>query len=173
LQLRPTTYRPVVRLRIRDRSHPWDNRPTNGTYSGRVAAPVDPSVARARFAVFVDRALENARAAGLTDRAIQRESGVATWRAAEGRGLPELPKVRAFCTATGASVDEAMRALGMTDEAPAATPEPPLPRDVRIILRKLADPSTPDTEREFIRMTLQMLAERRGAGRTPGVAEAS
>lgn len=143
-----------------------------------MAAPVDPSVARARFAQFVDRALDNARAAGKTDRAIQRESGVATstfhrWRLAQGRGLPELPKVRAFCTATGASIEEAMRVLGMTDEAPIATPEPPLPREVRVILRKLGDPTTPEAEREFIRMTLQMLAERRSAGRAPGAAEAS
>jgi hypothetical protein len=130
-----------------------------------VATPVDPSVARARFAQFVDRALDNARAAGMTDRAIQRDSGVATstfhrWRLAQGRGLPELQKVRAFCTATGASVEEAMRALGMTDAAPAATPEPPLPRDVRIIMRRLADPNTPEPERDFIRKTLQMLSAR-------------
>lgn len=129
------------------------------------AGPVDPQVARARFATFVDRALEGARAQGLTDREVQRRSGVATstfhrWRTAQGRGLPELSKVRAFCDATGASTEEAMRVLGMTDGGPQPTPEPPLPRDIKLILRRLADPNTPDEEVRFIRMTLQMLAER-------------
>lgn len=130
-----------------------------------MATPADPAVARAHFATFVDRALDNARLAGLTDREIARRSGVATstfhrWRTAQGRGLPELPKVRAFCDVTGASIDEAMRVLGMTDAAPTPTPEPPMPRDVRIIMRRLADPNTPEPEREFIRQSLAMLAER-------------
>jgi hypothetical protein len=129
------------------------------------STPVDPAVARARFATFVARALDNARLAGMTDREIQRKSGVATstfhrWRTADGKGLPKLPQVRAFCAATGASIEEAMRVLGMTDDAPAPTPEPPLPRDVLIIMRRLADPNTPEAERDFIRQSLSMLAER-------------
>lgn len=140
------------------------------------ATGLDPAVARARFAVFVERALEGARLRGMTDREIQRVSGVATstfhrWRQQQGRGLPELPKVRAFCEATGASVEEAMRVLGMTDAAPEPTPEPPLPRDVRIILRRLADPNTSDADRQFIRMTLQMLAERARTTRSSDIAE--
>lgn len=140
------------------------------------ATGLDPAVARARFAVFVERALEGARLRGMTDREIQRVSGVATstfhrWRQQQGRGLPELPKVRAFCEATGASVEEAMRVLGMTDAEPEPTPEPPLPRDVRIILRKLADPNTSDADRQFIRMTLQMLAERARTTRSSDIAE--
>jgi hypothetical protein len=124
---------------------------------------LDPAVARARFAVFVDRALEHARAAGLTDREIYRISGVASstfhrWRTNQGRGLPELPKVRAFCEATGVSIDDAMAALGMTDAAPVATPEPPLPREVRIIMRRLTDPHVSEVEKDFIRRSLQMLA---------------
>jgi hypothetical protein len=130
-----------------------------------MATSVDPAVARARFAVFVERALENARAAGLTDREIYRRSSVSTstfhrWRLAEGRTLPKLPQVRAFCEATGASVEEAMRVLGMADSAPEATPEPPLPRDVRVILRRLADPNVDEREKDFIRQSLAMLAER-------------
>jgi hypothetical protein len=129
---------------------------------------VAAAVARARFAVFVERALESARAGGMTDREIQRVSGVATstfhrWRQQQGRGLPELTRVRAFCEATGASLEEAMRVLGMTDAAPIPTPEPPLPRDVLIIMRRLADPNTPEAEREFIRQSLAMLAERAAA----------
>lgn len=101
----------------------------------------------------------------MTDREIMRVSGVATstfhrWRKQEGRGLPELTRVRAFCEATGASIEEAMRVLGMTDTSPVPTPEAPLPRDVVTIMRRLADPNTPETEREFIRQSLAMLAER-------------
>lgn len=133
-----------------------------------MAAPVDPAVARARFSVFVDRALKDARSRGMSDRQIAKASGVATstfhrWRQSEGRGLPELDRVRAFCEATGASIDEAMRVLGMTDAAPEPTAEPPLPREVRVILRRLADPNTSEAEAQFIRMTLQMLAARAGA----------
>lgn len=129
------------------------------------AASLTPAVARARFAVFVDRAMRDARVRGETDRSIARKSDVATstfhrWRKAEGRGLPELDKVRRFCDATGASLDDALAALGLTGEEPQATPEPPLPRDVRIILRRLADPNTPERERDFIRQSLSMLAER-------------
>jgi hypothetical protein len=101
----------------------------------------------------------------MSDRDVQRVSGVATstfhrWRTTQGRGLPELPKVRAFCDATGASVDDAMAALGMTDAAPVATPEPPLPREIRVIMRRLEDPNTSEAEKDFIRQTLQMLAGR-------------
>lgn len=166
-------------LRVRDRSRPRDNRPANGTYRDGVATPQTPAVARAHFAVFVTRALDEARARGMTDREISRVSGVATstfhrWRQGEAKGLPKLPQVRAFCEATGASVEEAMRVLGMTDTAPEPTPEPPLPRDVRIIMRRLGDPNTPEAERDFIRMTLQMLAARAADGtRTEGKARDS
>lgn len=133
------------------------------------AAGLDPAVARARFAVFVERALKDARARGMTDREIQRVSGVATstfhrWRKRQGRGLPELPKVRAFCEATGASIEEAMRVLGMTDADPEPTPEAPLPRDVRTIMRRLADPNTPEIDKQFIRLSLRMLAARLPSG---------
>lgn len=101
----------------------------------------------------------------MTDREIYRVSGVSSatfhrWRTSQGRGLPELPKVRAFCEATGASIDDAMAALGMTDAAPVATPEPPLPREVRIIMRRLEDPNVAEVEKDFIRKSLQMLAGR-------------
>jgi hypothetical protein len=133
-------------------------------------SPLTPEVARARFSAWVERALEGARARGLTDREIQRLSGVATstfhrWRLAEIKGLPKMPQVRAFAAATGARVEDAMRALGMTDGDPEPTPEPPLPRDVVVILRRLADPNVPEAEKQFIRMTISMLAERAVARR--------
>lgn len=152
-----------LRLHERDRSRPWDNRPTNGTYCDPVA--IDPTVARARFAAFVDRALRDARTRGMTDRDIARRSKVATstfhrWRQADGRGLPELDRVRAFCDAVGASVEDAMQALGMTDASPEPTPELPMPEDVRKILRKLADPNEPEESKQFLRMSLSLLAGR-------------
>jgi transcriptional regulator with XRE-family HTH domain len=130
-----------------------------------VASPLDPAVARARFAVFVTRALEQARANGMTDTKITDVSGVGSstfhrWRRGEGRDLPQIDRVRRFCAAVGASIDDAMAALGMTDAGPVATPEPPLPREIRIIMRRLTDPNTSEVEKDFIRKSLQMLAGR-------------
>src|SRR4051812_28270891 len=163
---RPLDRQRPLRLHMRDQSRPQDNRPANGTYRDAVSgSPVSPEVARARFARWVTRALESARARGLTDREIARRSNVATstfhrWRLAEGKGLPRLPQVAAFCEAPGASIDAAMSPLGMTGAAPDPPPEPPLPRDVLVILRRLSDPNVPETEKQFIRMTIAMLAER-------------
>ena len=155
---------------MRDYSRPRDNRPANGTYRDDVAAPLDPAVARARFGVFVDRALKTARDRGMTDKKIYEASGVASstfhrWRLGQGQELPQISKVRAFCAAVGASVDDAMKALGMTDAEPEPTPEPPMPRDVRIILRQLADPNIPEEQKTYIRWTLQMLATRAAGSR--------
>jgi transcriptional regulator with XRE-family HTH domain len=166
------SHRPL-RLHIRDCSRPRDNRPANGTYCDRVAAArLDPAVARARFAVFVDRALKDARTRGLTDREISRRSKVATstfhrWRQNTGRGLPELDRVRAFCDAVGASVEDAMQALGMTDADPEPTPGPPIPDDVRKILRVLADPNASEETKVFLRMSLNLLAGRAADPRAP------
>lgn len=137
------------------------------------AARLDPAVARARFAVFVDRALRDARARGLTDREIARRSKVATstfhrWRQADGRGLPELDRVRAFCDAVDARLEDAMQALGMTDNAPEPTPELPMPEDVRKILRVLADPNESEETKQFLRMSLQLLAGRASEPRSTG-----
>lgn len=102
---------------------------------------------------------------GLTDREIARRSKVATstfhrWRQAAGRGLPELDRVRAFCDVVGVSIEDAMQSLGMTDADPAPTPELSMPEDVRKILRTLADPNASEEMKQFLRMTLQMLADR-------------
>lgn len=136
----------------------------------------DPAVARARFGMFVDRALKSARARGMTDKMIYEASGVASstfhrWRLGQGQELPQISKVRAFCEATNASLDEAMRALGMTDEARKPTPEPPLPHDVRLIMRQLADPNVPEEYKTQIRLILQMLAAHTYTGRRSGEQE--
>src|SRR5689334_46715 len=106
--LRPHRYRPPGRLHLREQSRPRDNRPANGTYSALVETPVDPAVARARFAAWVDRALRQAQDNGLSYRKIQEISGVATstvhrWQTQQAKTLPTLDKVRAFAAATGAS----------------------------------------------------------------------
>lgn len=121
--------------------------------------------------MFVDRALRDARARGLTDREIARQSKVATstfhrWRQSEGRGLPELDRVRAFCDAVGASVEDAMQALGMTDAPAEPTPELPMPEDVRKILRALANPHESEETKQFLRMSLSLLAGRAVESRT-------
>jgi hypothetical protein len=154
---------------MRDQLHPRDNRPKNGTYRDRVAASqIDRDVARARFAASVDRALRIAHANGLTDLEIYEISKVSTstfhrWRTQQFKNLPTLDKVRAFFSACGADVEDALTAYGISEKAaPAPTSEPPLPEDVRIILRRLADPNVDEREKDFIRQSLSMLADRAG-----------
>jgi transcriptional regulator with XRE-family HTH domain len=156
-------------------SHPSDNRPTNGTQTDDVAASPAPSsptpaVARARFARFVKAALDAARDRGMTDKDIQQATGIGPstfhrWRRGEGRELPELEKVRAFCDGLGVSVTGAMTALGLN---PAARdnpePEPPLPPEVRKILRALADPNVAEADKLVLREFLKMAAERAERG---------
>ncbi|WP_143232261.1 XRE family transcriptional regulator [Actinoplanes regularis] len=140
-------------------------------------ADLDPAVALARWAEFVNRALRSVRPA-LSDRKIYELSGISTstlsrWRNAKGTQLPEIDRVKVFCRVVGASLTEAMAVLGMTDDDPQATPEAPLPPDVQIILRKLADPSTPEADRDFIRQSLEMLADRaRSVGKTKPASQA-
>ena len=164
--LRPAKHRPPGRLQVRDRLHPRDNRPANGTYRDAVASSkLDPEVARAKFAAAVDRALRHARAAGLTDKQIYEKTGVSTstfhrWRTQQIRELPDLDKGRHFFRELDDNVDEGLAAFGMSESTTlATTAEPPLPEDVRIILRKLADPNIDEERKAVIRAMLQMLAE--------------
>lgn len=108
----------------------------------------------------------------MTDRKIAEISGVGTstfhrWRGAKGRELPELDRVRAFCTAVGADFGEALIALGLQPGRDNPEPEPPLPTEVRTILRALADPNKPDSEKVVIREMLLMLADRARSWRPP------
>lgn len=145
-------------------SRPWDNRPANGTYlDGVTASPQPPSVARARFAKFVSRALDSARERGMTDKDIAAATGVGPstfhrWRRAAGRELPEIEKVRAFCDGLGVSMVGAMVALGMSPGRDNAEPEPPMPPEMRVILRRLADPNVRDSDKLVIREMLKLLA---------------
>jgi hypothetical protein len=97
----------------------------------------------------------------MTDIDIQRVTGVQAstfhrWQRGEGKQLPTLPKVRAFCTGLDIPVAPALTALGIDDKRE-PTPEPPLDPDLRRLARILADPNVSDVDKTYIRRTLQML----------------
>jgi transcriptional regulator with XRE-family HTH domain len=126
---------------------------------------MSPDLIRVRFSHFVQRSLDAARARGMTDKDIEAATGVKSstfhrWRRGEVRTVPGMDKVRAFCEGVGASLADAMTALGMSGERDNPEPEPPMDPDLRLILRRLADPNVPETEKEFIRESIRMLAER-------------
>ncbi len=160
-RLRPDTPRSGHNRR-QEHSRPRDNRPIGRTYGDAVATP---DVNRTRFAAFVARTLAGARAGGMTDRDIHAATGIPPstfhrWQKGQFVTAPDLDKVRRFCEGLGVNLTGAMVALGMAPGRDPTAPEPPLPRDVLVILRRLADPNVPEQEKQFIRMTIAMLAER-------------
>lgn len=139
-----------------------------------MTAPSDDLI-RVRFARFVERSLNAAHYRGMTDKDIQAATGIVSstfhrWRRGEVRTMPGLAKVRAFCAGIGVDLEEAMTALGVTGQRTDPEPEAPIDPDLRLILRRLADPATPESERVFIRESLAMLAARaeRRQGRGTG-----
>lgn len=127
--------------------------------------PKSDDLIRVRFAHFVDRSLTSARARGMTDRDIEAATGVRSstfhrWRRGEVRTVPGLDKVTAFCAGIGVDLADAMTALGLTGQRDNPEPEPAMDPDLRLILRQLADPNVPASEKVFIRESLAMLAER-------------
>jgi transcriptional regulator with XRE-family HTH domain len=155
-------------------AHPWhwtrplDSPPAGGTYRDAVATA--PGVDRARFARFVARALDNAHDRGMTDKDIAAATGIGTstfhrWQRGEFATAPAVDKVKRFCLGLGESVDDAMTALGVRGGAPRGGPEPPLPPEVKVILRALADPNVPDQDKLVIREMLRMLANQARARR--------
>ena len=128
-----------------------------------------PDVARARFATFVARTLDSARRRGMTDKDIAAATGIGAstfhrWRRGEGRELPEIEKVVAFCEGLGVSPAGALAALGLNPARDNPAPEAPTPPEVRRILRLLADPNVPDKDKVFLQETLKMLADRLDRG---------
>lgn len=128
---------------------------------------------RVRFARFVQRALDAARYRGMTDKDIEAATGVMSstfhrWRRGEVRTMPGLNKVRAFCEGIGASLDEAMAALGVSGQRDTPEPEAPMDPDLKLIMRRLMDPNTPAAEKVFIRESLKMLADRADRPRREG-----
>jgi transcriptional regulator with XRE-family HTH domain len=128
-------------------------------------SPPSEDLIRVRFARFVERSLSAARYRGMTDKDIERATGVMSstfhrWRRGDVRTMPGLNKVRAFCAGIGVPIDEAMAALGISGERDTAEPEPPMDPNYKLIMRRLNDPTTPASEKLFIRESLAMLAER-------------
>ncbi len=120
---------------------------------------------KVRFSRWVGSALGRARARGLTDDDIADLTGVGAstfhrWRRGEFTRAPELARIRHFCKGLGENLDDALTALGMRPGRDNPEPEPPLPREVKIILRALGDPNKPDAEKVVIREMLLMLAAR-------------
>jgi transcriptional regulator with XRE-family HTH domain len=134
-----------------------------------------PDVNRARFARFVARALTGARDRGMTDKDIHAATGVPPstfhrWQRGQFVTAPDLDKVKRFCEGLGVNLAGAMTALGMAPGRDTPEPEAPLPPEVRIILRRLADPSVRESDKLVIREMLKMLAQqaRRGEERREG-----
>lgn len=156
------------RLRTRQHSHPWDNRPAPPPY--RDGVPPAPDVNRVRFSRFVARLLADARSRNMTDRDIAKATGVNPstfhrWQRGDINGAPSIGRVRAFCVGLGVNPRAALLALGLDEGRDSPEPEPALDPDFRMILRALADPNTPDSDKAVIREMLRMLAQR--VRRTP------
>jgi transcriptional regulator with XRE-family HTH domain len=113
-----------------------------------------------RFSRFVERALETARSRGMSAVEIEkatdiRLSTIHRWR--RGEVAPTVDKVRQFCAGLGVSANEALAALGMGPRE--ATPEPPMDPLVLALLRKMADPTTSEESKDYIRTTLRLLVD--------------
>lgn len=81
---------------------------------------------------------------------------------------PDDPNlVSAFAELFGLDVDEALDRAGLKPGTPTLSPsrDGPLDPDVKIVLRRLADPNVSDVEKATIRATLRYLADL--ADRTP------
>lgn len=146
------------------RQHKWrgeHHRPPTRPYG----QPVADELVRARWSRFVTRALKSARSRGFTNREIHAATGINPttfhrWARGDIRSTPDIAKVRAFCTGLGLNLDEALTALGMTGQRDTPEPEPPMPPEVRTLLRRLADPNVSATDKVFIQESLRMLADR-------------
>lgn len=118
------------------------------------------AVDRVRFARFVNRVLASARERGMTDPQIEAATGIRAstfhrWK--RGEVAPTVDKVRQFCAGLGVSPTEALAALGVGDRAP-VEPEPIVDPDIVALLRKLQDPHVNQETKDYIRRTLQVLA---------------
>jgi predicted DNA-binding transcriptional regulator AlpA len=147
-----------------------------------VAPPIE--VRKARFAEWVRRVVDHAKTnRGLGVPQIADMAGIGNqtiyrWINAEGKKLPDPESVVAFCDAIGVGTTEPFQILwpGKTESPPQPQPLPPMDADLQTLMRKLADPTTDEFEKEFIRETLKHLADRPAQrGRTakrhrPGIA---
>lgn len=122
-------------------------------------------VRRAKFADFVRAAIEGARIQrGWTVAEVLRHTNVGKttlyrWLNAEWVEEPEAAKVRDFCDGLEIPVEQAFRLLWPGKaQLRQAGPEPtPMDPDVQHLLRILADPTTNEATRGFIRNALRSL----------------
>lgn len=82
------------------------------------------------------------------------------WRDGNWRQGPRAEQVVAFCNALGLSPSVPFGILwpGQDEQVP-ADEAPPLDPDLKIIMRRLADPNVGDAEKATIRATLRYLAD--------------
>lgn len=99
---------------------------------------------------------------------IEKATGVAKttfyrWRDSGWTRDPSGTQVRAFFDGLNVPYRLAYTALDWADpETGTAQSDLPIEPEIREILRKLNDPSIPETEKQFLRESIKMLASRRG-----------
>lgn len=99
----------------------------------------------------------------MNDAAIEQATGLAAstyyrWRGGQwGREWPRLQQVIDFCKGLGIPEEDAFAALGLRGERTPTAPAPLDPDMVRV-LRALADPNVPKTEKDAIRLMMRRLA---------------
>jgi hypothetical protein len=118
--------------------------------------------------------IDGARVQGLSDQQISAQTGVGSstfhrWRAGQFATAPDIGKIVQFCEGLGLPAEPALRALGLDDGRGETTPEPPMDPEIRRILRGLNDPNVPDSEKQFAREMLKMLASRITKSRSSGL----
>lgn len=141
----------------------------------RVPVGIPASQQRGAWAAYVTATRERV---GMSKAELERRLGVdrgtvIRWESEKSR--PEdATVVTAFADLFGLDVDEALTAAGLRVSAtPPTRPtrDVPLDPDLKIIMRRLTDPATPEAEKTSIRATLRYLAQiaaqqERGAARS-------
>ncbi|GIM82621.1 hypothetical protein Aco04nite_82430 [Winogradskya consettensis] len=101
----------------------------------------------------------------MTDIDIQRATGISVstfhrWKRGDFNTTPEVGKIVQFCDGLGVPAGVALRPLGVEDERDDPAPDPPIPPDIRRIMRGLVDPAVSDSDKSFVREVLKTLATR-------------
>lgn len=125
----------------------------------------DEQLRRIAFGTYVTRLMNIATERGMTIKDIEAATGVGKstqYRWKRGEVIPDAPTLHRFVDGLGGDRGEAYAALGwaMPDARPARqTPEPVvLDPDLRLLMRKLTDPNTPDSEKAWIRRQIRAMA---------------
>lgn len=82
------------------------------------------------------------------------------WRWETGKQKPDsLPLVQAFADLFGLALDDVLAAAGLRPAGAESPPQqPPLDPDLEMLLQKLSDPHVDDATKDYIRLTLRVLA---------------